>query len=100
MLIVGHVSNLKWLKQPKIDIKEVATFHSGEHNELEDITKNSKPKTVWSIENHPLELQRIKTEPKTWRESIWDLIENKTFWYHVLKEYADYIVFGCIRHYG
>jgi len=36
--------------------------------------------------NHPLELQRIKIEPTTSCESIWDPIENKTFWYHVLKE--------------
>jgi hypothetical protein len=27
---VGHVNNLGWLKQPKIDPKEVATFHGGE----------------------------------------------------------------------
>jgi hypothetical protein len=44
MSIIGHIGNLKWLKQPKIDIKEVATFHSGERNELEDIIKNIKPK--------------------------------------------------------
>jgi len=86
MLIIGHIGNLKWLKQPKIDIEEVASFHSRERNELEDIIKNIKPKTIWSIENHPLELQRIKTEPKTSRESIWDPIENKTFWYHMLKK--------------
>jgi hypothetical protein len=27
---IGHASNLEWLEQPKINIKEATTFHSGE----------------------------------------------------------------------
>jgi len=42
---VGHIGNLERLKQPKINLKAM-TFHSGEQNELEDITKNIKPKIV------------------------------------------------------
>jgi len=73
---IGHVSNSKWLEQPKIDPKEVATFHSGEKNELEDVTKNNKPK------NHPPKLRCIKTKPKTPWEPIWDPTKKKKFWYH------------------
>jgi len=27
---IGHASNLEWLEQPKIDIKEATTFHNAE----------------------------------------------------------------------
>ncbi len=43
---LGHVSNRKRLQQPKNDPKEDVTFHNGEKNELEDITENTKPKTI------------------------------------------------------
>jgi hypothetical protein len=36
------------------------TFHIGEQNELEDVTKNTEPKTIQPIGNYPPELQRIK----------------------------------------
>lgn len=49
---VGHISNLKQLKQRKIDSKEAKTFHIGEQNELENITKNIEPKTIQPTENH------------------------------------------------
>jgi hypothetical protein len=61
---IRHVSNLKWLEHPKIDLEEVATFHSEEQDKLEDFIKNIEPKTIWSIENHLLKLWRIKTNPK------------------------------------
>jgi len=51
---VGHISNLEWLEQPKIDPKQVMTFHGEEQNEMEDAIKNTEPKTSWPIENHPL----------------------------------------------
>jgi len=38
------------------------TFHSGEQNELENITKNIEQEIVWPIENHPPKLWHIKTE--------------------------------------
>lgn len=38
------------------------TFHSGEQNELDDITKL---KIVQPIKNHALELQHNKIEPNT-----------------------------------
>jgi len=59
---VGHISNLKRLKQWKIDSKEATTFHSGEQNELENITKNIKPKTIQPTKNHPPKLRHIKTK--------------------------------------
>jgi len=37
---------------------------------LEDVTKNTKPKTIWPAKNYPLELQHIKTKPKI----PWELI--------------------------
>jgi hypothetical protein len=40
---IGHTSNLEQLKQPKINLKAM-TFDSGDQNELQDITKNIKPK--------------------------------------------------------
>jgi hypothetical protein len=36
---VGHVSNLEWLEQLKIDPKETMTFQSGEQNELDEVIK-------------------------------------------------------------
>ncbi len=39
---VGHIGSSKWLEQPKINLKVVTNFHSGEQNELEDVTKNIK----------------------------------------------------------
>jgi hypothetical protein len=40
---VYHISNPKKLKQPKINLKEVVAFLTAKQNELEDITKNTKP---------------------------------------------------------
>jgi hypothetical protein len=40
------MSNLKQLEQPKNDPKEVASFHNGEQNELENVTKNIELKTI------------------------------------------------------
>ncbi len=37
---VGHINNMKLLEQPKIDPKDVVTFHSEKQNKLEDVTKN------------------------------------------------------------
>jgi hypothetical protein len=34
------------LEQPKNNIEETMTFHTGEKNELEDITENIEPKIV------------------------------------------------------
>jgi hypothetical protein len=48
------------------------TFHNGEQNELEDIIENIKPKIAQPIRNHPLELQCMKTKPKTPRKPMWD----------------------------
>jgi hypothetical protein len=39
---VGYVGSSMRLEQPKINLEEAATFHSGEQNELEDVTKNIK----------------------------------------------------------
>jgi hypothetical protein len=41
-----QVAYRKQLEKPKIDIKEVETFHNGEQNNLEDIAKNAKLKTI------------------------------------------------------
>ncbi len=65
-----------------MDLEEVETFHSGEQNKLEDIIENIEPKIVQPMENHPLELQHIKTKLETSRELIWDPTKNKTFQYH------------------
>jgi hypothetical protein len=62
---VRHTSNPKQLEQPKIDLEEVMTFHNGEENELEDVTKNTKLKTIRPTINHPLELQCLTIKPKT-----------------------------------
>jgi hypothetical protein len=59
---VGHIGNLERLKQPNIDPKEATTSHSEEQHELEDITKNIKPKTIQATKNHLSKLQRIKTK--------------------------------------
>ncbi len=53
---------------PKNNPKEVVTFHIGEQNKLEDITKNIEPKIIQPIGNHPLELRCIKTKLKTPQE--------------------------------
>jgi hypothetical protein len=58
------------------------TFHSGEQNKLENITKNIEREIVWPIENHPPELWHIKTKSETPQELMWDPTEKKTFWYH------------------
>jgi hypothetical protein len=79
---VGHESNLKQLEQSKIDPKEAMTFHNGEQNKLEDITKNIEPEIKQPTTNHPPELQCMKTKPKTPHEPIWNPMENITFWYH------------------
>ncbi len=39
---VGHVSNTKRLEQPKNDLKDAMTFHSGEQNKSEDVIENTK----------------------------------------------------------
>jgi hypothetical protein len=43
---VGHIGNLEQLEQPKIDPKEVVTFHSGEQNKLDKVIKNIQPKII------------------------------------------------------
>jgi hypothetical protein len=55
------------------------TFHNGEQNELEDVTKNIESKIIRPTENHPLGLRCIKTKPKTPQESLWDPIKKKKF---------------------
>jgi len=55
------------------------TFHIGEQNELEDVTKNTEPKTIQPIRNYPPELQRIKIKLKIPREPIWDPIGKTLF---------------------
>jgi hypothetical protein len=70
------------LEQSKNVPQEVVTFHSGEQNELEDVTKYTKSKIIQPTRNHPAKLRHIKTEPKTPWESMWDLIGKKTIWYH------------------
>lgn len=62
---VGHMSNLERLEQPKNDPKEIVTFHNGEENELENVTKTTKLKTIRPTKNCPSRLWRIKIEPKT-----------------------------------
>ncbi len=74
---VGHLNNSEWLEQPKNDLKESMTFHNGEQNELEDVTKNIKSKIVRPTKNHPLELWRIMIKTKTPHELIWDLAKKK-----------------------
>jgi hypothetical protein len=71
---VGHVSNLEWLKQPKIDPKETKTFQSEEQIELDEVIKDIEPKNIKLIENHPPKLWHIKTKPKSPWETIWDLM--------------------------
>jgi hypothetical protein len=44
------------LKQAQIDPKEAMTFHNGEQNKLENVTKNIKMATIQPFGNHPLEL--------------------------------------------
>jgi hypothetical protein len=44
---VGHTCNLKWLEQPKINIEEAMTFHSGEKNKLKDIIENIENCTTY-----------------------------------------------------
>ncbi len=60
---VGHVSNTKQLEQSKNNPQDVVTFHSGEQNELKDITKNTKLKTIRPTRNYPSKLWHIKTKP-------------------------------------
>jgi hypothetical protein len=42
------------------------TFHSGEQNGLEDVTKNTKLEIIWPIENHP----RIVTHQNQTKNSM------------------------------
>jgi hypothetical protein len=46
---VSHVSNLKQLEQPTINLEEVVTFHRGEQNKLEDVTINIELKIIRPI---------------------------------------------------
>ncbi len=39
---VGYIGSSERLEQPKINLEEATTFHNGEQNELEDVTKNIK----------------------------------------------------------
>jgi hypothetical protein len=55
------------------------TFHIGEQNKLEDVTKNTEPKTIQPTRNYPPKLQRIKIKSKTPQEPIWDPIEKTLF---------------------
>jgi hypothetical protein len=50
------MNNPERLEQPKNDAKEVVTFHNREKNELEDVTKNTKSKTIRPTKNHLLGL--------------------------------------------
>ncbi len=68
---MGHVGSLEKLELPKINIEEATTFHNGEQNKLEDITKNTKLEIGRPIKNHPSEI--ITIEPKTSWEVMWDL---------------------------
>jgi hypothetical protein len=67
------------VKYPKINPKEATTFHNGEQNKLEDITKNIELENVQLTKNHPLELRCINTELKTPQKPIWDLTKKKSF---------------------
>ncbi len=62
---VSHVNKLERLEQPKNNPKDVMTFHNGEQNELNDVIKNTKSKTVRPTGNHPPKLQHIKTKLET-----------------------------------
>jgi hypothetical protein len=59
------MNNLEWLEQPKNDLEEVVTFHSGDQNKYKDDIRNIESKTIQPIGNHPLKLWRIKIELKT-----------------------------------
>jgi hypothetical protein len=50
------MNNLKQLERPKNHPEEAMTFHGGQENELEDVTKNIKLKTLQPIRNHPSQL--------------------------------------------
>jgi hypothetical protein len=68
-----QVAYLKQLEKPMIDKKEARTFHNGEQNKLEDITKNTKLETVRPTKNHLSKLWCIKIKLETSLELIWDL---------------------------
>ncbi len=38
------MNNLEWLEQPKNDLEEVVTFHSGDQNKYEDDIRNIESK--------------------------------------------------------
>ncbi len=48
-----HKGNLEQLEQSRIDPKEAMTFHIGEQNKLEDVTKNTQSKIVRPTRNCP-----------------------------------------------
>jgi hypothetical protein len=73
------MNNPERLEQPKNDAKEVVTFHNREKNELEDVTKNTKSKTIRPTKNHLLGLWRTKIKPKIPWKSIWDPTKNIFF---------------------
>jgi hypothetical protein len=58
-------------KQPKGG----CDFHSGEQNELEDITTNIELESIRPIGNRPPKLWRIKTKLKTPWQLMWDHID-------------------------
>jgi hypothetical protein len=72
---IGCVNNQEWVEQPKIDLEEATTFHCGEWNKVEDVTKNIELKIIWPTRNHPPELQCIKIELEIPWELIWDPID-------------------------
>ncbi len=53
---IRHISSPKQLELPKINVKDVVTFHNGEQNEKEDVTKNTELKIARPIGNHQSEL--------------------------------------------
>jgi hypothetical protein len=60
----------------KIDHEDMATFHNGEQEKLEDVSKKHVELEFSKvIRKQPINV----TKPKTLWESIWDLIENLTF---------------------
>ncbi len=73
---MGHVSNMEQLEQPKKDLEEAMTFHSGVPKKLEDVIENIESKIIQPIGNHPLKLWCMKTKPNTPWESMWDLTKK------------------------
>jgi hypothetical protein len=54
------------------------TFHSGEKNELKDVTKNIKLKIIWLIKNHP-NYNALKPNQKLCKNQFRTLPKIKNF---------------------